>query len=57
MERSELEEFTPYFEQVSEQYFYTPDGVGCYWFDTLSELKEALGDSPGVIVYIEKLED
>lgn len=57
VKRSSLRVFAHYFEQSSGQYFYTPDGVGCYWFDSLAELNDALGDDAGTIFYIEKLED
>ena len=29
-----------YYEQPTGMYFYTPDGVGCIWFDTREEALE-----------------
>lgn len=44
-----------YFEYETGQYFWTPDKVGCFWFDTEEEcLAESESD---FIITIEKLED
>lgn len=44
-----------YFEKASGQYFWTPDGIGCFWFDTAEEcLAESETD---FVITIEKLEN
>lgn len=44
-----------YFEHSTGQYFWTPDGVGVYWFDSEEDvLYETESD---FVIAIEKLED
>jgi hypothetical protein len=45
-----------YKERSSGQYFVTPDGIGCYWYDTLEEAREQHGDT-GPIISIDELSD
>lgn len=42
--RSRVATDTLYFERASNCYFITPDGIGCYWFDTLDEVRDQYGD-------------
>lgn len=47
-----------YKEGPTGLYLYTPDGVGCIWFDTYEEAMEQVGDfGRPVIVLMQKLED
>lgn len=46
----------PYFERKSGQYFWTPDGIGCYWFESKLDLDASL-DYSGRIMSVEELED
>lgn len=36
--RDRLKADTLYFDQSREMYFYTPDGVGGYWYETRAEV-------------------
>jgi hypothetical protein len=40
-----------------EMYFFSPDGVGRVFFDTLSEAKEAIGHMYVTIITVDVLED
>jgi hypothetical protein len=42
-----------YKETKSGQYFVTPDGIGCFWYETLEEAQEQHGDTGRVIVISE----
>lgn len=57
VKRSWLEVDVPYFDRSKQLYFYTPDGVGAYWFDTWHELMESLGYSGDAVLHIDRLED
>lgn len=46
----------PYYERKSGQYFWTPDGIGCFWFESRRDLDASL-DYSGRIMSIEELED
>lgn len=46
-----------YHEQPTGMYFYTPDGVGCIWYDTLEDALEDFDPSSGVIVIHQELSD
>jgi hypothetical protein len=47
-----------YYEQPTGQYFYTPDGVGCIWFDTLEEALEETGAfGQNIITLLQELSD
>jgi hypothetical protein len=54
--RSELVVERPYFERKSGQYFWTPDGIGCFWYDSKKDL-EAVLDFDGEVWQISELED
>lgn len=44
-----------YYEMASKQFFWTPDCVGCFWFETAEEvLYETESD---FIITVEELED
>jgi hypothetical protein len=32
-----------YYEQPTGQYFFTPDGIGCIWFETREQAMEETG--------------
>lgn len=36
-----------YYEQLSDTYFWTVDGIGCYWYDTYWEAIEDMGWTEG----------
>lgn len=44
-----------YFEEKSGQYFVTPDGIGCYWYDTFEEAQGQHGSGP--VTFVWELED
>ena len=47
-----------YYEQPTGMYFYTPDGVGCIWFDTREEALEEVGDfGQPIITLCQELSD
>lgn len=46
-----------YYEQPNDRYFYTPDGEGCIWFDTLEEALEEVDPASGIIVLHQELSD
>ncbi|QFG12167.1 Hypothetical Protein OBI_RACECAR_39 [Arthrobacter phage Racecar] len=54
--RSEIEALVIYEETSTGQYFFSPDGVGCFWYDTLEEAQEQHGDT-GDVLEVEKLSD
>ena len=54
--RADLIVEQPYFERKSGQYFWTPDGIGCYWFESKLDLDASL-DYSGRIMSVEELED
>jgi hypothetical protein len=54
--RNEMEAFVIYHETSSDTYFFSPDGVGCFWYDTLEEAQDQHGDT-GDILEVEKLAD
>ena len=46
MERADLEPFVAYYEEKSDSWFVSPDGVGCFWYDTFAELEYQHGKLP-----------
>lgn len=54
--RDNLKTDTIYKETKSGQYFYTPDCIGCIWYETLEEAREDTGITDRVIV-IKELSD
>lgn len=54
--RSSLIVDTIYRETSSGTYFVTPDGVGCFWYDTYEEALDQHGDT-GDVEDIESLAD
>lgn len=54
--RDNLKVDTIYKEKKSGQYFYTPDGIGCIWSESLQDLREDTGITARVIV-IQELSD
>lgn len=47
-----------YKEAPTGSYFYTPDGIGCVWFDSLTEaLEQTAAFCAPIIVIMNKLED
>jgi hypothetical protein len=54
--RAQLESETLYYERESGRYFWTPDGVGCYWFTTMAAAGDDLGQI-GRVHIIDKLAD
>jgi hypothetical protein len=55
MERKDLKPQQTYYVFKDEMYFWSPDGVGGYWYDTLAEV-EAQHDV-GEVEYIEEILD
>ena len=47
---------TIYLETSSGQYFVTPDGVGCFWYDSYEEAVDQHGVT-GDLEEVEKLSD
>lgn len=45
-----------YRERKSDQYFFTPDGIGCIWYPTCREAREDTGITSTVIT-INELSD
>lgn len=56
VKRDDLIVEQPYYERKSGQYFWTPDGIGCYWFESRLDLDASL-DYSGRIMSVEELED
>jgi hypothetical protein len=54
--RESLTVDTIYKERKSGLFFVTPDGVGCFWYDTLEEARGEHGDT-GPLITIDELED
>lgn len=54
--RDSLTVNTIYLELESGLYFVTPDGVGCFWYDTLEGAQDQHGDT-GDVEEVEKLSD
>lgn len=48
--RSELKAIQLYYVESIEQWFWTPDGLGGYWYDTEAEAREDTGDEKAAIV-------
>lgn len=44
MERKDLQAEVAYYDQTAEMWFWSPDGVGGYWYDSLEELEEQHGE-------------
>jgi hypothetical protein len=44
MEREDLKPETTYYVRKDDQYFWSPDGEGGYWYETLEELEEQHGE-------------
>lgn len=55
MRRDELTVNMLYYVADVEQYLFTPDGVGCFWFDSFAEAFSETGLSG--LITIESLED
>lgn len=55
-QRSELITDQPYFEEKSGQYFWTPDGIGCYWFESKKACLDDV-DTTNLVIHIEELSD
>jgi hypothetical protein len=55
--RAQLEIETLYYNRENGQYFWTPDGIGCYWYATLSEALDDTGGFGGRVHIIDKLAD
>lgn len=49
MKRSDLRVDVFYRSLISEFIFFTPDGIGGYWYDTLEEAIEQHGDEYEVL--------
>jgi hypothetical protein len=43
MDRSELKADQAYYIRKDDMYFYTPDGVGGFWYDTIEALEDQHG--------------
>ncbi len=54
--RSDLVVERPYYEQKSGQYFWTPDGIGCFWYESRRDMEADL-DFTGVVWQVSELED
>ena len=53
--RNDLKTFQAYHERKSGKYFWTPDCVGVYWFDTKQEVLDELMFT--TVISVEELED
>lgn len=56
LSRKNLKPMQAYFDQSAEQYFWTPDGEGGYWYDTKEEMVEDTGHEGTVITVSEILD-
>lgn len=56
MERKDLKPMQAYFDRKAEQYFWTPDGEGGYWYDTKEEMEADTGNTSRVISVSEILD-
>lgn len=45
-----------YFDSSRQQYFVTPDGIGCFWYDTEEEARDEHGIE-GDLEEIDRLSD
>ena len=56
--REHLKVLRLYHEQPTGMYFYTPDGIGCIWYETL---EEAMADTDAfgqpIITLVQELSD
>lgn len=58
MSRDSLEVERLYYCEPTGQYFFTPDGIGCIWYDTLEEALADTGAFGQTIIQInQELED
>lgn len=57
MYRDELEAMTGYFFHKTEQFFFTPDGIAGFWYDSEEEMLEEHGIHPQDIVEAWDLSD
>jgi len=46
MERSQLVSDRLYYIEDADQYFWSPDGIGGYWYDSRAEAFEQHGKQP-----------
>ncbi len=53
--RKNLKAMQAYYVQKDELYFWSPDGVGGFWYDTKAEMEEQHGE--GRVISISELED
>lgn len=57
MYRDELDAMTGYYFEKTDQYFFTPDGIGGVWYDSEEEMCEEHGIEPADIVEAWDLSD
>lgn len=50
--RSALQPLRLYHEHPSDTYFYTPDGIGCIWFETLAEALAETGAFDQPVIHL-----
>lgn len=55
MERKDLKAEQGYYVIDQDQYFWTPDGEGGFWYDTQEEMEDQHGE--GTIIDIDELLD
>lgn len=55
MERKDLQAEQGYHEAKTDTYFWTPDGVGGYWYDTLEEMEDQHG--AGDVIDVDEILD
>lgn len=56
MTRSELKADRAYYDRKDDMFFYTPDGVGGFWYTSARELREEHGYT-GVIQHVSEILD
>jgi hypothetical protein len=56
IERKDLKAEQAYFDQKADMFFWTPDGVGGFWYATLEELEEEHGEEGDLIIVSEILD-
>jgi len=56
MERKDLQADVAYYDVKAEMYFWSPDGVGGFWYDSLEELEEQHGEA-GRIIHVDEILD
>lgn len=55
MERKDLKAEQGYYDRKDDMYFWTPDGVGGYWYTTRKEMEDQHG--PVLVISVSEILD